>query len=70
MSAAQYEVISLNISDLDRIKLPQFQRKLVWNKQKKDQFIETLHEGLPFGAILVYPMSNEPDSTLLILDGQ
>lgn len=70
MSAAQYEVISLSISDLDRIKLPQFQRKLVWNKQKKDQFIETLHEGLPFGAILVYPMNNEPDSTLLILDGQ
>lgn len=53
-----------------RIKLPRFQRKLVWPKSKKDQFINTLHEGLPFGSVLVYPESQEPDADLLIIDGQ
>lgn len=70
MRAAQYEWISIPASDLSRIKLPPFQRKLVWPKRKKDQFIETLHEGLPFGSILVYPKGQDAGSELLIIDGQ
>lgn len=70
MPAAQYEVISLSVANLNRITLPKFQRGLVWNSRKKREFITTLREGLPFGAILVYPKSNDPDSDLLILDGQ
>lgn len=57
MPAAQYQVINMTVNDLNRISLPQFQRKLVWGKAKKEAFITTLHEGLPFGAVLVYPES-------------
>ena len=70
MAAPQYEIINMSVSDLDRIDLPRFQRRFVWNRRKKESFITTLHEGLPFGAVLVYPKSKDPDSPLLILDGQ
>lgn len=63
-------MISLTISDLERISLPPFQRKFVWTQNKKNEFVETLHTGLPFGAILVYPTSETTGSPLLILDGQ
>lgn len=68
--AAQYETITLGVNDLDRIELPKFQRGFVWNKNKKNEFVQTLHEGLPFGALLVYPKSQSADSKLLLLDGQ
>lgn len=70
MSVAQYDMVSLSVADLERISLPPFQRKFVWTQSKKNEFIETLHAGLPFGAILVYPTSELTGSTLLILDGQ
>ena len=70
MAAPQYEIINMSVSDLDRIDLPRFQRRFVWNRRKKESFITTLHEGLPFGAVLVYPKSKAPDAPLLILDGQ
>lgn len=70
MAAPQYEIINMSVSDLDRIDLPRFQRRFVWNRRKKESFITTLHEGLPFGAVLVYPKSKDPDAPLLILDGQ
>ena len=67
---AQYETITLGISDLSRIALPKFQRGFVWSDQKKNEFIDTLHKGFPFGTLLVYPESNDPNSKLLLLDGQ
>lgn len=70
MHTVQYEIINIPAIDLERIKLPRFQRKLVWPRSKKEQFINTLHEGLPFGSVLVYPESQEPDANLLIIDGQ
>lgn len=51
--AAQYETITLGVNDLDRIELPKFQRGFVWGTKKKNDFVQTLHEGLPFGALLV-----------------
>lgn len=68
--AAQYETITLGVNDLDRIELPKFQRGFVWNSKKKNDFVQTLHEGLPFGALLVYPKSQSADSKLILLDGQ
>lgn len=68
--SAQYEPITLGVSDLDRIELPKFQRGFVWSKHKKNEFVETLHNGFPFGALLVYPESEETGSRLLLLDGQ
>lgn len=70
MSAPQYEIINMTVADLERIDLPRFQRRLVWNKGKKESFITTLHEGLPFGAVLVYPKTKDTEAPLLILDGQ
>lgn len=60
----------MTINDLDRIKLPKFQRGFVWTASKKNDFVETLHKGFPFGALLVYPESQEADSKLILLDGQ
>lgn len=68
--SAYYEPIELTINDLDRITLPDFQRGFVWSKKKKNEFIETLSKGFPFGTLLVYPESEETGSRLLLLDGQ
>lgn len=68
--SAYYEPIELTINDLDRITLPDFQRGFVWSKKKKNEFIETLSKGFPFGTLLVYPESEETGSKLLLLDGQ
>ncbi len=70
MSAALYSSLDLTIGDLERTKLPSFQRKLVWTRKKKESFIETLRQGLPFGSVLVYPESSKNDSEYLLLDGQ
>ena len=55
-------------SELEKnVVLPTFQRKLVWSKAQKKSFINTLHEGFPFGSILVY---RYPDADKLsLIDG-
>lgn len=65
-----YETITLGINSLDRFTLPKFQRGLVWTEEKKRDFVKTLHNGFPFGAMLVYPEDQAADSKLLLLDGQ
>lgn len=67
---AHYEMMTLKVSDLDRVKIPTFQRGFVWTAKKKNEFIETLHEGLPFGTLLVYPESQDTESKLILIDGQ
>lgn len=67
----QYKVETLLGRDLEKIKIPKFQRGLVWSKSTKNEFIKTLHDGFPFGSILVYPENtHDPNSKLLLLDGQ
>ncbi len=34
--------------------LPTFQRRLVWSVKQKQEFIETLSLGFPFGSVLIY----------------
>ncbi|MDO4917238.1 MAG: DUF262 domain-containing protein, partial [Rothia sp. (in: high G+C Gram-positive bacteria)] len=69
--AKLYENSNISITNLDRIILPKFQRGLVWSKQSKTDFVKTLHEGFPFGSILVYPENiHDTSSKLLLLDGQ
>lgn len=70
MKPAQYDTGVLNFSDLEKIDIPKFQRGFVWNSKKKNEFIETLHNGFPFGSLLVYPESEETGSRLILLDGQ
>lgn len=70
MTKPQYEQLQFHISDLDRIKIPTFQRGIVWNSKAQQDFIQTLSKGLPFGTILVHPSSSNVDSELQLLDGQ
>jgi len=52
----------MSYSDLrGNVKLPRYQRKLVWSPTEKKEFIETLHEGFPFGSILLYEYNNHHD---------
>lgn len=50
-----------------RVTVPQFQRRLVWSKQQKKEFIETLSKGFPFGSVLIYKY--EDDSLISLIDG-
>lgn len=50
-----------------RAVVPKFQRKLVWSKNEKISFIDTLSKGYPFGAILIYKY--EEDDKYSIIDG-
>lgn len=34
--------------------VPPYQRGCVWSERQKDQFVDTLKRGLPFGTILLY----------------
>ena len=71
MKDRSYEYLPVAYRDLvDRIKIPKFQRRLVWSEKKKQDLIETLHKGYPFGALLVAPNINNDKETLQLLDGQ
>ncbi|MBW1605043.1 DUF262 domain-containing protein [Lactobacillus sp. Sy-1] len=54
---------------LKYVKVPKFQRSLVWNKQKKLDLLKTLHKNFPFGALLVSPVNGNKQAYRL-LDGQ
>ncbi|MGC6769335.1 DUF262 domain-containing protein [Enterococcus sp. LJL51] len=63
---SKYKIEKYGFNELDRtVVLPSFQRKLVWSKTEKKNFIETLHNGYPFGAILVYQYPNEDKISLI-----
>ena len=67
---SSYRIEQLTVNQLDRIVLPRFQRGFVWTKAKKNDFVQTLHDGYPFGSLLVYPMDNSEKTKLQLLDGQ
>lgn len=46
--------------------IPDFQRSLVWNDEAKNDFIDTLKRGFPFGSLLFY---HQKDGNYRILDG-
>lgn len=64
-----YRSQDLKVDDLDAIKLPKFQRGFVWPKKKKEDFVQTLHNGYPFGTLLIYPL-NSKGTEFQLLDGQ
>lgn len=67
---SNYEYVNMSYSkDLTRIKIPKFQRSLVWTRGKKNDLILTLHKDFPFGALLVAPSHDNPKE-LRLLDGQ
>lgn len=67
---SSYRIDELSVDQLDRISLPKFQRGFVWTKKKQEDFVQTLHDGYPFGTLLVYPENdNDKDAKLQLLDG-
>ncbi|WP_275113043.1 DUF262 domain-containing protein [Staphylococcus equorum] len=51
----------------NKLKLPTFQRALVWSNNQKKEFFNTLKDGYPFGSILLYEYEN--DSKYSLIDG-
>lgn len=51
----------------NKLKLPTFQRALVWSNNQKKEFFNTLRDGYPFGSILLYEYEN--DSKYSLIDG-
>lgn len=55
----------------DRLKsqvvLPKFQRSLVWTKDNKERFIDTILKGDPFGVLLLY--RDDVNQNFTIIDG-
>lgn len=47
--------------------VPSYQRGCVWSERQKDQFVDTLKRGLPFGTILLY--RDEVKNQYQIIDG-
>lgn len=52
--------------DNSQIKIPQFQRGLVWSKKNQRSFITTMLDGDPFGAIL---LSQNEEGNYDLIDG-
>lgn len=58
MSKCSYEVKTMQYDELKRtVKLPKFQRSIVWSKDMRKEFIETIRNGLPFGSLLLYDIT-------------
>ena len=37
-----------------KVTIPEFQRRLVWGREKQDELIESVKRGYPFGSLLMY----------------
>lgn len=65
-----YIVDKLTLSDLTKsgkIVIPSFQRGIVWNKEHRKDFIETVKSGDPFGVVLV--SQAKPSDPYILIDG-
>lgn len=65
-----YIVDKLTLSDLTKtgkIIIPNFQRGIVWNKEHRKDFIETVKSGDPFGVVLVSQEKN--GDPYVLIDG-
>ncbi|CAH1856995.1 DUF262 domain-containing protein [Convivina intestini] len=72
----QYNFDKVSFQNLKNITIPSFQRGLVWNSKKRRDLISTLHEGYPFGVLLVasnisdYDKNDNDAKNWQLLDGQ
>lgn len=65
----KYEITKIFFDNLvDKIILPNFQRTVVWKKKQKEEFINTVVKGEPFGSIMLYQDFSEK-SKYQIVDG-
>jgi hypothetical protein len=52
----------------EEIKIPLYQRGIVWEKSRKDAFIDSIKRGFPFGSILLYDKDGK-GSNFELIDG-
>jgi len=53
-----------------KIIIPKFQRTLVWNKKQQKAFIDSIKQGFPVGAILLYKINERDGDTMYnLIDG-
>jgi hypothetical protein len=63
----KYKIETFNFDKIKSyIKIPTFQRSVVWSEDKKQNFIDTVLNGLPFGSLLLY---KENPTEYLLVDG-
>lgn len=66
-----YDLKDLRFSDLkNNVRLPSYQRPVVWTKSEKENFISSLHMGFPFGSLLLYRYPDDLDKKYTLIDGQ
>ena len=56
MKKCNYMHLPLQMTDViddNKFIIPQFQRSVVWRKQRRKDFIANIRNGEPFGVILV-----------------
>ena len=67
-----WEPKELSIAQIDdnikngKYRIPRFQRGIVWTSEQRQDLIDTIKRGLPFGSILLY---EDEEGTFLIIDG-
>lgn len=65
---SQYEVERKKFSDIENaVEVPKYQRRLVWSQKQKEDFIDNVSKGYPFGSILLYRYENS--KKLSLIDG-
>lgn len=53
-------------SDLKgKISLPKYQRRLVWSKSQKKEFLESIHKNFPVGSLLLYKFDHDDKYSLI-----
>lgn len=53
MSICRYEIKSIRYEELVKIvKLPKFQRSVVWSDDTRNELVKTIKKGFPFGSLL------------------
>ena len=48
------DAVSSNPVGSGKVTIPEYQRRLVWNKAKRKDLIDSIKQGFPFGSILLY----------------
>lgn len=65
---ASFTAIEINDNIVNKsFVVPPYQRGYVWSEKQKEQFVDTLKRGLPFGTILLY--RDEKENKHQIIDG-
>ncbi|MBD5111428.1 MAG: DUF262 domain-containing protein [Ruminococcaceae bacterium] len=64
---AKYKIETFSFRKLrECIRIPTFQRNVVWNDDKRKEYMDTVLKGFPFGSLLLY---KETPETYLLVDG-